>query len=45
MNGPIATVRAVPLANRFFVGFEDAVRGDFHDLLRRLGERLGRAAR
>ncbi|MGH3319356.1 MAG: hypothetical protein ACRDN9_04095 [Streptosporangiaceae bacterium] len=35
----------VPLANRFFVGFEESVRRGFEELLVRTGERLGCTAR
>ncbi|MFG1753831.1 hypothetical protein [Streptosporangium sandarakinum] len=35
---------AVPMANRFFVGFEDGTRKAVGDLLRRTGDRLGRPA-
>lgn len=35
----------VPLANRFFVGFDDQVRTAFADVLARMGGRLGCATR
>lgn len=35
----------VPLANRFFIGFRQATRAGFADVLRRLAERVGGTAR